>query len=259
MPVRTLFIAAVMLTLFAGCGGRSMTAAVPSQEEDAAANLLKIARNTNEGLVSFKGLGTLTILQNGASRTARAAWIGRFPDRLRFEIFGLPGQPGIAVSADGRWLYLRSGNPPEIHKKRMRGSDLASVLSMPVSVEDLCGILAGKVPIRSHTSLSLEAQEEAGGAAAAAPSLGLRSFWGALVERITWNASDPEPVAAEIFYPGENGAVRIRFDQTKSLEGFRVPERLTITDGASQMWIRLKMDRFWVNPVLDSSVFTLVQ
>ena len=256
MPLKTSLILATILIFVAGCGGRIPESSIPMPEQRHAARLLDLAQKTNDGLKSYKGLGTLTVRKGDERGTSRIAWVGRFPNLLRFEIFGLPGQPVMVVSGDGQWLYLRTGIPPEVKKKRIGGPNLRAILDVPVSMDDLFQLLAGRMPIRSHRSITLagpEKENEKIGTLA----LDLRSFWGGVVERIYWNAKDSEPVAMTIFHSGERPGLRVRFEKTFLRNGFRIPRLLTIDDAEKRIWIRLRVDRFWPNAETELSIFSL--
>ena len=118
--------------------------------------LLSIITRQNEGLRTIKGIGKASVTNGGKTSPMRVAWIASRPDRIRFEVLGIPGQSSASLSFDGEYYYFSSPGRESIIKGESDGSMLESIISIPINTKDVIDILVGKVPVIDFDSAVFE-------------------------------------------------------------------------------------------------------
>lgn len=138
----------VTMFLLAGCAAYKplRSAGVDRQSTPAATELLSSLKQINSSLVTFKGLGTVSLVQNGKLQKFRAAWAAAEPDKLRLQLFGPAGQPVFSIACDGRYYYLLSPEKEGVVKQRVADTGLKRYIEIPIGVPDLLSLFCGRVP-----------------------------------------------------------------------------------------------------------------
>ena len=121
--------------------------------------LISNVKNKNNGIDTFKGLGKITLNDRGKIRTARLAWAGSKPDKLRIEVLDVAGRPSISVACDGKWLYYQSHTDSRAFKKHVSDSAFQRVLLIDILPADLVALLSGGVPVAHYQPISLSKNE----------------------------------------------------------------------------------------------------
>jgi hypothetical protein len=86
-------------------------------------DLLSTLEIQNEALVNFKGIGNITIRQNGLTQfDQRVAWIGEKPVKFSIAVL-ISGYPAVKLAADGRWLYYLEVQGQETQFRKIATSD----------------------------------------------------------------------------------------------------------------------------------------
>ena len=239
-------IAARILLFFflCSCSLAPMRPAPLRIDPDAERRLAALAA-VNEGLKTFKGLGTLRLMRSGNPQSARAAWIAQTPDRLRLELLGPAGAPlaSVAAAGDRIDIYLhKQGNGV---LRRSAGRGLERLTGIPMEAAEAVSMLAGRVFLIDFRSARLDGEalvlEDGAGRALQKIHPARPGFSGLVMERF-----DKE---GELQY-------RVHLEAPRALDGFTVPGTVRVTTGGGEA-LRLTMDRFWGNPDVDPDVFSL--
>jgi hypothetical protein len=244
---------------FIGCA--SITASLPpktSDAEDYAAKtpnqaLLFRLSNQNDSLKNFKGSGKIKIWHDGQLKmNERAAWVGSEPVKLSIVIL-ISGHPAIRMTSDGEWFYYyeaREGRP--IFKKiPATDANLKRFIFIPIKADDIVNLLAGKVPLREHHSTLLEKQDSGEGYV-----LVLKRRWGSVIEKIYLDQSRSEVHQVKFFNRFGKLIYLARFDEMQTINGYRVPSRLTLSNEAGAEF-QLDVNRYWPGVNVSSSTFVL--
>ena len=100
--------AIILACLLSNCAAIRPTKDVtvtPVERSAQVRELLSTLRIQNDTLVNFKGIGNITIRQNGLTQfDQRVAWIGEKPLKLSIAVL-ISGYPAVKLATDGEWLY----------------------------------------------------------------------------------------------------------------------------------------------------------
>jgi len=239
---------------FSGCAG--FTERAPSKKERSdlfeAGQLISILKEKNSNLKTYKGKGKVTFWKkNKKDLIAGAAWVGSDPDRLRFALRSVTGQPLISFSNDGKWLYLLSHTQDQFYKKRSTDSNLKRFTTIPIKSVDMVSILAGRVPVYKHKYATVIKNSSDDGYV-----LVLKKRWGNILEKIYLDENKENVRKVELF--GQNGvlAYRAEFSEMRDVEGYQIPFRLFFSNGAG-LAFQLDIDRYWADVSVSPSVFEM--
>lgn len=207
--------------------------------------------------------------------TSRIAWIASAPDRMRVTLNGVSGQPLVSAASDGQWFYLVSHTDGDFYKKPVTNSNMKRFFSIPIKSGDIVHILAGRVPVEKYDSAMLienQAEEDCsetdfddplhsssdsvGDAYENAYVLVLKSKWGNVREKIYLKENKKDVHKIEMFDPAGALEYRVEFNRMQTIKAYRVPSQLKVSnnDGSG---FQLFLDRYWVDAMISSSVFTL--
>jgi hypothetical protein len=206
----------------------------------------------NQELLSFSGVGQLTVKRKGQVRLReRVAWIGAAPDRLSMVVF-ISGFPGVRVATDGQWVYIIEPreNKPVFRQVRASDASLAHITGIEISFEDIVELLRGRIPLSDFRTALLTPEGDD-----RQNELALKKWWGTF-QKITLEADDSQPLAM-IRYD-RSGKMRYQavFEETQRVGGFRVPQRLRILNGEDAEF-SLSMDRYLPNVDVSADQFVL--
>ena len=225
----------------------------PVERRGQVRKLLSSLRTQNDTLVNFKGIGTITIRQNGLTQfDQRVAWIGEKP--LKFSIAVLiSGYPAVKFATDGRWLYYLEVQGQETQFKKISTSDpdLKRLISIPISVSDIIAYLSGRIPLMEFDSITFVQETSNPG-----PVLLLTDSWWGIRQKIFYDKTLSEVQRVDVF--SRSGALlyRAEVDSTQRVKDFQVPQQLRLSsdDGVD---LQLDIHRYWVNVDVPPSVFVL--
>jgi hypothetical protein len=254
MGYRVLIIS-VLLTaccLLTHCSVRPPVPLVPERElmDPLAGQLLETVLGTNEGLDAIKGVGRVKLQLDNQSNTFRAAWGGRQPDRLRLDVLVLTGQPYISFACDGQRIYLLIYAENKLYRRKATGSGLKRIISIDMTVGAFLDLLSGRLPVQQEGGVRLEEAGKDG------PRLVLegpgRDHLDTIFldsDRSTVRQFERRETDGKLLY-------RVVFGGWQVIDGFRLPESITIQDNGGQM-VHVDVDRAWVNPSLTDEQFVL--
>ncbi len=220
-----------------------------SQQETV--NILSSLKSTNSGLKAFKGIGGIRLTDLNSTSTARMAWCGSVPDKLRVTVL-VAGQPSETLTADGRYLCILShtGQHPFI-KKRSAKPSLEKLISIPIRTDDVISLIAGRVPVYNHDRAICYRPKDGDGYI-----LALLKNRRGIIEKIYLDEDRSGVRGAEIFSGGNSLVYRAEFAKMKNMSGFLVPVKL-ILSGDKGVSVTLAIDRYMPNTPVTPSLFIL--
>jgi outer membrane biogenesis lipoprotein LolB len=222
--------------------------APPADEQDARQLISSLAMQ-NAGLEQAKGLLNLKLEAKSTTLVGRAAWVAAVPNRLRIEWLNTMGQPVARLAGDGRTLTIQTLEDNKIHHLRQSRTALHPLIHLPIGIEDLVAVLAGRPLLPAYVA----AQEK--------PSEGdgrmviLKNRWHRPLARFWFNGAD-ELLRQEIYET--DGALRYRlvwlaWNRSGS---FAVPEKVLLQAGTGET-LTLSMERFWPNARFQPQTFVI--
>jgi hypothetical protein len=250
--IPVLVLACLLLNCAAVRPSKELTV-TPVERSAQVYELLNTLKTQNDTLVNFKGIGTITIRQNGLTQfDQRVAWIGEKP--LKFSIAVLiSGYPSVKLATDGRWLYYLEvqGQDTRFRKISTSDPDLKRLISIPISVSDVISFLSGRVPLMAFDSITF-VQETSN----QDPVLLLTDRWWGVRQKIFYNKTLSEVQRVDVFSRSGTLIYRAEVDRTQRVNDFQVPQRLRLynDDGID---FQLDIHRYWVNVDVSPSVFVL--
>jgi hypothetical protein len=215
--------------------------------------LLNILRTQNDALVNFKGIGNITIMQNGLTQfDQRVAWIGEKPVKFSIAVL-ISGYPAVKLAADGHWLYYLEVRGQDVQFKKISASDpdLKRLISIPISVSDVIAYLSGRVPLVEFDSITfVEGRSNQG------PILLLMDRWWGIRQKIFYNRTLSKVERVDVFSRSGTLLYRAEVDSTQRVNDFQVPQRLKLSTDDGIVF-QLNIHRYWVNVDVSPSVFVL--
>jgi hypothetical protein len=235
---------------FAACA--QMPAAIPDADDVRATGAAADLRRLNQKLLSFSGVGQLTVKRKGRVQLReRVAWIGAAPDRLSMVVF-VSGFPGVRFATDGQWAYIIEPRENKPVFRRVRASDatLAQITGIEISFEDIVELLRGRIPLSDFRTALLTPEGDD-----RQNELALKKWWGTF-QKITLAAGGSQPLAMVRY--DRSGKLRYQavFEETQMAGGFRVPQLLRILDGGDAEF-SLSLDRYLPNVDVSDDQFVL--
>ena len=265
-PIHRLPVAACLL-LFVLClhacsywrsgGLESYTDDLNAQElalaRSQARQLLLTLDHLNNDLITFKGMGKIKLWNKENAQIAeRVAWAGAEPSSLSIVLL-ISGHPGPRLSTDGKYLYYLDLQNKKNPFKKIRVSDasLEKILSLPVTSSDIIELLRGRVPLYGYTTAALVPE-----IAGQEYVLVLGKRWHGIIEKIYLTGDNKSPWKIEVFNTKGRLRYRAEFKRMQFIQGYRVPERLDITNDTGD-GVSLEVDRYLTNVSISPSMFVL--
>lgn len=237
------------LDRIAGPGTDSSSPGTSSETQ----NLLSALEERNATLRTFKGVGRLTLWQDGVIQTRqRAAWAGQIPDSFRMVILA-SGRPVIKLAGNGEWLYYHDlrRSPSVFNKIPVLNGSLKRLVQIPITSDDLLALLTGRIPVHRHHSARLirhETDED---------DVLVLKKWYRIREKIYFTKDTTIPYKVDVFDRVGSLQYSAQLDRIEQIDGFHIPMQITIADGKAQSGIRLAVDRYWPNIPVTESMFVL--
>ena len=204
----------------------------------------------NQGLIDLKGIGQMKLIHSGQPQSARMAWAGGFPDKLRMDIMGSPGVNLATLASDGKYIYLKLYKENRFYKKESKKALFKGMVDIPISVREVIQILGGKIPLVPHRSATLKENNSGH------QTLELKNKWGNISQRVFWAQDQHDPIAFEMVKADGTIAYRTEFIEVMDFKQFKVPKYLVLSNSKGDRF-ELTVERYWVNQPLPSSRYSL--
>lgn len=249
----------ILLAFFMGCS--SITAGLSREKQeppDAAARaetqaVLSILSSLNAGLNHFKGKGRIKVWQKGKLKLKeKVYWVGSENSKISIVLL-IGGYPAVKMASDGKWFYYYEVGEGEPIYRKIAASDasLKRIISISIQTDDVLSLIAGRVPIREHHRAILEQQEAKPGY-----MLVLKKRWWGVAQKIYLDQTKTQAQQVEFYNRSGSLIYRARFDEMQSVKGYRVPARLSITNGTDANF-ELDVNEFWTDVTVRPSMFVL--
>ena len=233
-----LFISLCMMPLFTAC---SLFTPIPRFQPDGAQEQLARLSRLNGEVTTFKGSGSVVIMEKDHSQRFRIAWAGASPTLLRMEILAV-GVPMESIAYDGKRLQLRShvGDHAPYTKKASNPS-LEPTTGIPLTIPEIHALLSGKFFVGEFKNA--------------------RRLNDTLILRTTRHRKktitlDDEglPLRTTLTEKGKK-LYEIRFTRKTTPDGINQFKSLILTHAKGVTTIRI--NRMIINPPIDDEIFTL--
>lgn len=223
----------------------------PADDAGARAILERLMRHNSE-LTQYKGLAGIQIRMKGRSHSARIAFAAVQPDKMRVELLNLMGTPLTSLSGDGEMVTVISHGDQKRYRFRQTRTALSKLIEIPIGIEDLQSLLAGRVPVPPHVSVqsATNSQNETD------EEIVLKNRWGDTVAKLQTDAAARHIKTLRVM--DSEGALQyhVLWAQWREIDGYRLPSELII-ETADNHRLTLTMDRFWPNAKVAPSMFVL--
>jgi hypothetical protein len=239
--------------LFIYCSSCSSISTKISRGTAEAQTLLEALSRQNASLTSFKGLGKISLWQNGQQKfDERVAWIGSGRNKLSIVLM-ISGYPAVRMTSDGEWFYYYEvGEGKPIYRKiPAREANLKHIVSIPIQADDVLDLLAGRVPLREHSTATLQLSETKQDYI-----LILRKPWWGVVEKIYLDENKTRVRMIEFFSAMGSLIYRVRFEEMQTINGYLVPARLSVSNGKDTDF-QLVVNRYYTDVPVTASMFVL--
>jgi len=238
--------------LTSGCSIlRKQTCGPSIAEPDEIQRLLSMITRRNEDLKTFKGIGKANLNDGQEANTVRVAWIGSRPDKIRFEILGIPGKSSASLSFDGTHYYFISHREGKLYKGESDDAMFESITSIPVKARDVVDLMAGRIPIFNFDSAVIERDELTEGYV-----LVLKRGWFGKSEKIYFNESKTKINKLEIFDFTGSLEYRAEFEKMRFVNKFLLPIVLHLSSG-DDTFLRIETERSYANIPVSPTAFVL--
>lgn len=199
---------------------------------------------------TFRGIGRVRIDTPEGSRSARIAFFGEYPDRLRIELLSPSGAPLFRLASDALYLYMLSVPDSAYYRTRLGDADLKRLVQVPVKPAEIVALLAGQPYPFDYRYLRLEKAD--GGAA-------VISLVGALRvdrEKILLEPDLATVRSVQAFGPFGEYRYTARFEEMQAAGPYTVPKRLSFTGEGGRSLV-LFVDRYEADVTPPDGVFAI--
>jgi len=252
---RVRFVVALLAATFFFTGCATLTQKAPDRKADEsfteAAALQASLGNVNKTLVTFKGIGTISMLQGERKQRFRAAWAAKAPDQLRIQLMGLAGQPVASIACDGSHYYFLTHNDGKLIKRRADASGFKKFINIPINAQDVFALFSGRPKPPNEGMMARMEKDESHEAV-----LVLWDTEEAFQDRIYL---DPRRAAIrKVERSKDNGRLiwRAELDNPKKEDSYNISKRITLSTG-EDVRVIIDTERFWANPDITSDLFVI--
>ena len=233
-----------------GCAGLpSSERTGPLLDSQASAAWRERLDSINKDLRTQKSVGRLEIDGSRGRFTARAAWATRLPDRLRLDVMG-GLLPAASLSCDGQRIYLRQNDTGRIQSRSATNPSLEGLLGLPVSLQDVLQVMAGRMPDLPDEGISLQERGPE-----SETELVFHRRWGAPRARVRVGPDGRELRQVEML--ASDGALRWRivYRDYQNQGGYRLPRTMEISNDVQVCTVRV--EKRWTDLTLPDGLFVL--
>lgn len=236
------------ITLLTGCGHLFK----PAEDDPKALKLLGRLLTVNSTLTQYKGVANIQMQLNGRVHKGRIAFAAVQPDKMRVELLNMLGTPLTSLSGDGNTVTIIShGDQKRYHFEQTR-TVLEILIKIPIGIEDLQNLLAGRVPIPPHALVKSPAGD--GGDQDAVVLL--KNRWHGLVAILQLDSQAQQIHSMRVIGPEGKLQYQVSWIRWREVGGYSVPAKLIIESPDKQK-MTVSVDRYWPNAKVPPSTFVL--
>lgn len=215
----------------------------PSEAETLLNKIIK----KNEGLITYKGVGSFSLIRNGEKNAARMAFMGWYPSSLRIEVIGPAGQPVYSFSAHHRTFYFYSHFDNLFYETRSLNASLKRLISLNIDVNEVGDLLSGRIPVKPYSKVLLEKNIAENGWI-----LILKKRWSRLIEKIYLDESRTKIHKIEMITSKGKLIYRAEPEGSIIIRNFDIPKKIILTDSEGTVF-NLRIDGYDVNFEIDEN------
>jgi len=246
MKPPALFLCILFICTAAGLTGCARLVRPPLDDAAARQRIIQWSEN-NQELTAIKGLMHIQIQARGDRMGGRVAWAAVLPDRLRLEWLNPLGQPLVSLAGDGRAITLYSFADKQFHHFPQTPRALERLTRIPIGIEDLIVILAGRPPLPDHVAARTVSPNRCG--------VALESRWHLPVAEL--QSDNCDRLDAMVIYD-RNGDLQyhIQWLQWQKVAAHTLPREIRLTSGAGDS-VALTMERVWIDAPMPPETFVV--
>lgn len=216
----------------------------------AAAALFSKLKSANPGITNFKGIGRVKIRHMKQLRSVRAAFAGDLEQhRLRIDFMGSLMGAQAVFAGDGRHLYYITRHPDAYHKVRTFDGNLERFIAVPIKINDIVNILAGRIPWEKGVDQARLAKINGD------LILSLSRKWSRTSYRVFINPVTEQAEKIEQFDMDGHLVYRAVIVSMQHIDGYDIPGRIRIFNTSGNE-IEFKIEKFMANNDISDSVFS---
>jgi hypothetical protein len=198
-------------------------------------------------------MGKITVRQQGRLKfKEKVYWVGSETSKISIVLL-IGGYPAVKMTSDGKWFYYYEVSEGDPIYRKIAASDasLKRIISISIKTDDVLSLIAGRVPIREYQRAVLEQQKAGSGYV-----LVLKKRWWGVAEKIYLDQTRTQVEQVEFFNRSGSLIYRARFDEMQTIKEYRVPARLSITNGTDADF-ELEVLAYWADVAVTPSMFVL--
>ncbi len=248
-------IGIIFLTIFfSGCSLNQHSYTRYSKTDEAYSILRKI-ESINSDIRTSKGSGWITIADRKGQKKFRMAWASSFPDKIRLTLLSA-GHPVETILADGNTVtFISHTGKHSIKKIKSSNPSLKDIVSIPVTIQDILSIFAGKVPIGKFDTAQIAQITYS-------PTLSdtmliLNRRWNGYFQHIVLNA-DNQVSSFSLLNENRKLIHSLFNEKYKVFDSFSIPIKVKIRDRESRE-ITLEMTNYQPNVAIKPDIFILTE
>lgn len=248
MPERWMtfiFVAGLILPL-TGCGWLIK----PPEDQPQARHYIETATALNSGLNRYKGLAQAHLHTQSQSIKGRIALAAAAPNRMRVEWLSAMGQPLTSLAGDGEIITVISHAEGKRYQLPQLRTALERMVHIPIGIEELLSILAGRPPLPDHTAAQMDPRDARG------ETILIKNRWRVRVARLHVDRSNGRIKLLEAYDDQGSGRYQVEWRQWRTLGDYTLPKQVIIRTSSKNV-LTLVMDRFWPDAEVAPEMFIL--
>lgn len=220
------------------------------QDQTLARMQVQFMTEANRDLNQFKGIGNLRLETKGQVLSGRMAWAVAMPDKLRVEWLNMLGQPLSSLAGDGKAITIRAMGDRKLHRIKQSEKALTDVIHVPVGIEDLTSLLAGRLPSTDHAAAWIVQDGDAD------QRIELKNRWAVTVASILVDKQRRRPRSMTVYTSEGTLKYQIQWVRWQEIDERSLPRQIQM-EAAGGERVTMNLDRYWFDVVLPPATFVL--
>lgn len=239
-------------SLFTGCSLFKKPTPPLDLKIDSPEIVLEKLRESNAKVQSLRSLAKIQVkIPERKSRFSELV-IAQEPGRIRMEVLSFFGNLAALLVTDSSRLQALFINEGHLYEGVASAYNLSRFLPVPLPPEEIVSLLLGKASLIDCDPVDLELRQERD-----LYILKLSSRTGERLQRLWIDPVNFRTVRSETSYPGDTTLLIAEFKDFKELNGEWFPASISIKIPSEAIDVKVKYQSPELNPVLDSSLFTI--